>query len=306
MMGDLQVAKEEARRFKEKLEIAEKGLKSRQAIEESLRQRAEKAERKVKALEAKLKDSRSPPLELSGTSGEDAEALRNDLESWKKRYQTLEAAKEAEKKLHRGKLKEKTEQYKNLQLLLEQRQQEAEAKDKENRAQSIQIRELQKEKYLSDRELHTRKDEVSGKKEEAMRKMEETLIERDKDIEGLQKKVSTSEEISLNRKRELEELKVELADKDYELSSVQDELKSVRRRLEEAQSVQSQRKAPTSLAEMADMPQQLERRQSSAKARSRPRSGAGEKLMNTGMEILDQESSQVSVLAEAIDSDSTM
>lgn len=56
--GDLQVAKAETLRLKEKLEVAEKGLVSRQKIEEGLRTRAEKAEKRCKAIEGRLREAR--------------------------------------------------------------------------------------------------------------------------------------------------------------------------------------------------------------------------------------------------------
>lgn len=125
--GDLQVAKAETLRLKEKLEVAEKGLVSRQKIEEGLRTRAEKAEKRCKAIEGRL---------------------REELEGMKRKCLGLEAARESDRKQGQGKLKEKERLLKNLQELCSKEKLEVEAKALEVRALTVQIQDLKREAGL--------------------------------------------------------------------------------------------------------------------------------------------------------------
>ncbi len=100
LVGDIQVAKDEARRMKEKLEASEKANKSRQTIEEQLRQRAEKAEKRLTASAHKLKELRSAADDASGSAegvGGVGGGVEDSVEALQKKVQTLEQARESDR-----------------------------------------------------------------------------------------------------------------------------------------------------------------------------------------------------------------
>ena len=110
-----------------------------------LLQRAEKAEKRVKTLDQKLKDLRAssadPLLEHSsfaaggGVAGGGAEAM----EALQKKVQTLEQAREADRKVARGKLKERDAVSKELRETLEKKEAELQAKCMDVRDKAVQV-----------------------------------------------------------------------------------------------------------------------------------------------------------------------
>lgn len=130
-----QVSRDEIRRMKEKLAKSEKANKSRQEIEEHLRQRAEKAEKKGKALDQKVKSLRAVSFAHSslecapgifggvGGAGDGA----GDAGALQKKVQTLEAARESDRKQLSRKLREQEKVVKELRQALERKDQEVRA-----------------------------------------------------------------------------------------------------------------------------------------------------------------------------------
>ncbi len=138
----------------------------------------------------------------------------------------------------RGKLKEKDALIKDLRDQVEKKEAELQAKAMEARDKAVQIAKLQRDDKAP---AHTTPNHPSKREQDgasspraqrvAAREKEE-LVARQREVSELKKELSAARAAS---EREVADLKVEVGEKDYELTSAQEEIRELRQQVDDAQ-----------------------------------------------------------------------